>query len=107
MDTKTLITNLHSVFCTESKGGKKYTKVWLSPAESFGFDKVRRYILNVQAEHEIDSCNDEIREIVKLLNEKAKTELQTILRIDVHHLEDDYYCQSDELIVYEDENSCQ
>ena len=106
MDTKTLIANLHNVFCTESKGGKKYTKVWLSRAESFGIDKVHRYILNVQAEHEIESCNDEIRGIVKLLNEKAKPELQTILGIEVHHFEDEYYCQSDEFLIYEDENSC-
>ena len=71
MDTKTLINNLHALFCSECKEGRRYTKVWLSQAEGLGIYKFRRYILNVQPEHEIDSYNDEIRAVVNLLNEKA------------------------------------
>lgn len=97
-----LFTNEKDKFYAEIKSGdKKYTKVWLSRAETFGIDKVRRYVLNVQAEYEIKSYNSEIKAIVKLLSEKAITELQCIFRIAVHDYEDGHYCQSDEFLVYE------
>jgi hypothetical protein len=108
MDTKTLITNLHSLFCNEIKGKKKYTKVWLSEPEAGGLYNTGKYVMNVMAEHEIETCNGEIRYILGILNEKAKAELQDILRVVVYHTEhgDDYYCRSEDLMVFEGQKSC-
>src|SRR5215467_9829264 len=106
MDTKTLIKNLHALFCKENKGDRKYSKVWLSEVETGGLYNTGKYVLNVQAEHEIDNCNDEIRSVISLLNEKAKEELQLIQRVDVHHSGNRYYCQSGDLLIFEQEDAC-
>jgi hypothetical protein len=106
MDQKALIANLHTLFCNERKESKKYSKVWLSQPEPFRAHKTRRYILNVQAEHPIKNCNDEIREIVQLLNDKANQELQTILRVDVYHSADEYFYEGDDLVIFEEPGNC-
>ncbi len=106
MDTKTLIKNLHQLFCNENKADKKYSRVWLSDVDFGGMYHTDRYVLNVMAEHEIDNCNDEIKEVLNILNEKAKEELEFIWRVEVYHSNDQYSCKSEDLIVYEEENAC-
>lgn len=109
MDTKILIANLHTLFCDELKViKKKYTKVWLSEPEAGGLYNSGKYVLNVMAEHEIENCNHEIRYVLKILNEKAKPELENILRVVVYHSEDedDYFCKSEDLVVFERQHPC-
>jgi hypothetical protein len=106
MDTKTLVNNLHAFFCNMSKEGRKYTKVWLSREVALGMYIMRGYTLNLQSEHKIVNRYEEIREIISLLNDKAKPELDTIHKVSIHHVEDGYYCQIEDLLVFEEENNC-
>lgn len=107
MDTKTLINNLKQVFCDSQKQGRKYSEVWLSDVDFGGlYHTDKYYILNVKAEHTIDSCSDEIKDVLDLLNEKAKGELTHIWRVDVYHSNDDFYCMGDDLLVYTEDKSC-
>lgn len=107
MDKRTLINNLHALFYNERKVGGKYTKVWLSQPVVLGSYKFSKYILYVQTEHKIRNDHNEIRAVVDLLNEKANTELQSILSVDVHHCDDGYYCQGNDLLVFEERNNWQ
>lgn len=105
MDKKTLVNNLHAIFYNESKEGGKYTKVWLSQPVVLGFYKFSKYILYVQTENKKHNYFDEISAVVDLLVEKANTELKSIMRVDVHHSDDGYYCQGGDLLVFEEANN--
>lgn len=102
MDTRTLIRNLNTIFRNQRQEGGKYTQVWLSRMVSLGFYKSKKFVLNVHTEHEIDSLRGEVRAVFNLLKEKGTTELQSIMMVDIHHFEDGYRCQGDDLPVYED-----
>jgi len=107
MDQKSLIKNLHQLFCDEHRSEKKYSKVWLSDVDFGGLYQSNKYVLNVLAEHDVDNCNSEIIEVLDLLQDKAKAELEYIQRVIVHHSDDpDAYCSSDDIVVFEEENVC-
>lgn len=106
MDTKILVEKLHKVFCDIGKKGKLYSKVWLDPADFGGLYHSDKYILNVKAYHSIDNCNSEISDIFKILDERAKEELQYIWRVAVYQGDnDEIHCASN-LVVFEEENAC-
>jgi hypothetical protein len=105
MDKKTLVNNLHAVFSSERKEGGMYTKVWLSQPVVLGFYRFSKYILYVQTETKKNNYFDEISAVVDLLDEKANTELRSIMRVDVHHCDDGYYCQGGDLLVFEVANN--
>lgn len=105
MDTRTLITNLNHLFCEIGKEGKIYSKVWLDDADFGGLYHSNQYILNVKASHQIDNCSSEIRDIIHILDNKAKEELKYIWRVAVYNAEDEIHCVMDN-IVYEMENVC-
>jgi hypothetical protein len=107
MDTKILIKNLNKVFCKSNKQDKKYTEVWLSDVDFGGLYRTDKYyVLNVKAEHKIDNCNSEIREILAMLENEAKEELSHIWRVDVYHVGEDVYCIGEDLFVYSENAAC-
>lgn len=107
MDRKALIKKLNSLFCALNKEGRKYTEVWLSDVD-FGelYHSDKYYILNVKAEHVIDSCNAEIREILHILDKNVKEELQYIWRVAVYDASENVHCVGDELTVFNEATSC-
>ncbi|MEO6453442.1 MAG: hypothetical protein ABIN97_05185 [Ginsengibacter sp.] len=108
MDTKSLIANLHSVFCEFNREKKKYSEIWLTEADFGGLYNSGKYVLNLKAEHDyyIDSCGHEIEEILTLLDQKAKEELQFIWSVDIYDSDEEIHCQSMDTLVYEDQKAC-
>jgi|HubBroStandDraft_6_1064221.scaffolds.fasta_scaffold634153_2 hypothetical protein len=106
MDRRILIKNLNHLFCNLNKEGKKYSEVWLSDVDFGQLYQTEKYILNVKAEHNIDSCNDEIREILQILDKKARQELQNIWSVSVYDSNDNIHCVGDDLLVYNEANAC-
>ena len=107
MDRRVLIKNLNDLFCGINKTGKKYSDVWLSDVDFGDMYQSDKYVLNVKAEHEIAACTQEIRDILKILNEKSYEELQSIWSVIVYDSKDEIHCFSDELLVFNIEKSCQ
>jgi hypothetical protein len=106
MDTKILVKKLHKIFCDIGKDGKLYSKVWLDPADFGGLYHTDMFILNVRAHHEIDNCFEEIADIIQILDQRAKEELQFIWRVAVYRGgNEEIHCASN-LLVFEEENTC-
>ena len=106
MDTKTLIINLNKIFCDFNKKNKRYSEVWLSDVDFGGLYYSGQYVLNVKAEHEIESSTEEIRDIIFMLDELAKEELGYIFRVAVYNSNEKIHCQSEEALVYNETNTC-
>lgn len=106
MDTTAFIEKLNSIFCEINRNNKKYSCVWLTEVDFGGLYQNDKYVLNVKAEHQIDSCNAEIFTIIKLLDEKAKEELQNIWRVDVYNANEEIHCWSEELLVFDESDAC-
>jgi hypothetical protein len=107
MDTKALIKTLHDVFCDNNKTGKKYVQVWLEEENFDGLYESGKYVLCLKAEHEIDSCLDETQEVINLLSEKTPKELESIWRVTIFDMEDNIHCETDDLLVLDENNSCE
>lgn len=106
MDTKEIISKLNAIFCATNKSKRRYSEVWLSEVDFGGLYYSDKHVLNVKAEHTIDSCNDEIKTIIKMLNDKASEELQQIWRVVVYNADNQIHCASGELMVYHKANAC-
>ena len=106
MDRKALIKRLNTLFCALNKEGIKYTEVWLSDVDFGELYQSDKYILNVKAEHVIDSCNDEIKAIVYILDKNVKEALQYIWRVAVYDASENIHCIGDELAIYNEATSC-
>lgn len=106
MDKKEIIENLYKVFCNSKKEGKVYSEVWLCDEDFGGLYHSGSYVLNVRVNHQIDDCSDEIKEIVEMLAEKAKSEFSFISRVDVYSEDENIHCSSEDIRVYADEGSC-
>ena len=103
---ETIRKKLNSLFCDINKEGKKYAEVWLSDIDFGELYQSDKYVLNVKAEHIIDSCKDEIDEILELLDEKAKEELQSIWQVRIFDSADEIHCASDEVLIYSEAEKC-
>ncbi len=108
MDRKKIIENLHAIFCDYNKKDKRYSEIWLSEADFGGLYNSGNFILNLkmEKEYEIYSCGKEIDNILLMLDKKAKNELKYIWRVDVYDSEDEIHCQSENYLIYEDQNAC-
>ncbi len=102
-----LAKKLKDFFCAENKADKKYSEIWLSDVDFGGLYQNDKVVVNVKAEHYIESCNEEIKLIVaKLFKHLSADELSLIWRVDVHNSFEEIHCQSDDLLVYATESSC-
>jgi hypothetical protein len=77
----------------------------LEVADFGGLYHSKKYILNVKADHQMENCSTEIKDVLHLLDKEAKEELKYIWRVAVHHANEDVYCESN-WIVYEEEKAC-
>jgi hypothetical protein len=94
---------LKDIFCNE----KKYSEVWLSDIDFGGLYQSDKFVVNVKVEHEIDSCNDEIKNISNILYGKlSKDEFSMIWRIVVYNAFEEIHCESEDILVYSEEESC-
>ncbi|MEO7308770.1 MAG: hypothetical protein ABIX01_00115 [Chitinophagaceae bacterium] len=106
---KALVEKLNSIFCEENKREKKYSEVWLSEVDYNGIYQIDKYDVNVKAEHQIESCNEEIYYIVtELFKLLTKQEMSLLWRVTVYNSNEEIHCQSSEedLLVYNSENAC-
>jgi hypothetical protein len=102
-----LAEKLKDIFCAENKTSKKYSEIWLSDVDFGGLYQTDKVVVNVRAEHEIDSCNEEIKYIVTVLfKQLSKEELSFIWRVDVYNSFEEIHCQSDDFLVYTTLDPC-
>ncbi len=102
-----LVKKLKDVFCAENKTNKRYSEIWLSDVDFGGLYQTDKVVVNVKAEHEIESCNEEIKYIVtELFKKLAKEERALVWRVDVYNSSEEMHCQSDDLLVYNAVESC-
>ena len=98
---------LKDIFCRENKLSHRYSEVWLSNVDFGGLYQTDKFVVNVKAEHEILSCNEEIKYIVTHLFEQLTTEERSLIwRVDVYNSFEEIDCQSDDILVYTETDSC-
>jgi hypothetical protein len=99
-----LVSDLERLFCDLKSDNKRYNSVWLSEVDSEIYD-IEKFILTVKAEHEIESCNEEIifltQEIFKKLPKGSRS---LIWRIVVINADDEIHCESDDLVVIDNDD---
>ncbi len=97
---------LKDIICKNAKE-RHYSEVWLSEADFGGLYQSDKFILNVKAEHDLDSCNEEIIYLNRVLfNSLSKEELGLIWRIAVYNSSDQIHCLSADILVYNEEEAC-
>lgn len=102
-----LAKRLKDIFCAENKTSKKYSEIWFSDVDFGGLYQTDKVVVNVKAEHEIDSCNEEIKFIVTVLfKQLSKEELSLIWRVDVYNSYEEMHCQSDDFLIYTALDTC-
>lgn len=98
---------LNDIFCKENRSKNKYSKVWLSGADFGGLYQSDKFVVNVKAEQEIASYNEEIKYIVtNLFKQLSKEELSAIWRVEVYNSFDEIHWQSDDILVYSNADAC-
>lgn len=108
MDKETLISSLNKFFCETDRDKKRYSEVWLTDVDFGGLYYNGKYVLNVKAEHQINSCSEEIKSIISMMDKDAKDELDAIWSVAVYNANDDIHCFSLEgdIPVYNKKNAC-
>lgn len=102
-----LAKKLKDIFCAENKTNKKCSEIWLSDVDFGGLYQTDKVVVNVKAEHKIDSCNEEIKYIVTVLfKQLSREELTLIWRVDVYNSFEEMHCQSEDLLVYNKMEAC-
>jgi hypothetical protein len=98
---------LNHIFCVENKLNKKYSKVWLSEADFGGVYHSDKHIINVKAEHYINSCNNEIKHISSILFQNLQEDERSMIwRIVVYNSNEEIQCFSEDILVYDISTSC-
>lgn len=98
---------LKDIFCAENKIDRKYSEVWLSDVDFGGLYRSDKFVVNVKAEHQISSCNLEIKHIVtNLFKQLSKEELSLVWRVDVYNSDERIHCQSEDIPVYSTFDIC-
>lgn len=106
MDNKTLIKNLNKAFSSYSKEtGRSYSGVWLTDVNFDGLYENDMFILCVKSDHEIDSCLDEITDILNYLGREAQEESKLIWSIKVYNTNDKIYCDGTMMMISGQEES--
>jgi hypothetical protein len=111
MDNKAFVnkfTNrLKDIFCKTNNKKKKYAEVWLTKEDFDGMYQSGKYVLNVKAEHELPSCSEEISHVNSILfRELTPEERSYIWRIAVYNASDEIHCESEDILVYNEEEKC-
>lgn len=102
-----LKSKLKNLFCEENKTSHKYSEVWLSDVDFGGLYQTDKVVVNVKAEHEILSCNNEIKYIVAhLFGQLPVEERSMIWRVKVYNASEQMHCESDDILVYTEADAC-
>lgn len=98
---------LKDIFCNENKASNKYALVWLSEVDFGGLYYADKFVVNVKAEHEIPSCNEEIKYIAAVLfRQLSKEERLQIWRVNVYNSFEEIRCERDDILVYTMSDVC-
>jgi hypothetical protein len=98
---------LKDIFGIENKANRKYSEVWLSDVDFGGLYQSDKFVVNVKAEHQIASCNEEIKHIVtNLFRQLSQDELSFIWRVDVYNSNEQIHCQSEDILIYTTVDAC-
>ena len=98
---------LNLLFCKENKANKKYEKVWLSDVDFGGLYHNDKYVVHVKAEHQIESCNVEIKYIYEnLFTQLSPDDLYYIWRLVVYNADEQVHCYSEDIPVYSLQEAC-
>ena len=93
--------SLQDLFCAENHTEKKYEEVWLSDVDFDGLYHSDKFVLNVKALHQIDSCFEEIEYLTKQIFAKIDISVRSLIwRIVVYNADEEVHCSTDE---YENE----
>lgn len=105
MATNKLVDEIKEILCDMNKPYRRYSTVWLSLNDDLtGREK---YVLNVKAEHMIESCFDELDSIFDVLYEKMGVRFShNISRIAVYNSNDQIHCYSGDIVVLEEDETC-
>jgi hypothetical protein len=88
-----------------NKPSRKYSTVCLSHNDDLIGRE--RYVLNVKAEHIIESCFEELDSIFDMLYDRLESEsLQKISRIAVYNSNDEIHCESEDIAIIEEDSAC-
>lgn len=102
-----LAKKLKDIFCIENKTNRKYSEVWLSDVDFGGLYQTDKVVVNVKAEHNIDSCNEEIKYIINVLfKQLSQEEMSLIWRVDVYNASEEFHCQTEDVMVYTEIDVC-
>lgn len=103
-----LAKRLKHLFCAENRANKKYSEVWLTNVDFGGLYDFDKYVVNVRAGHEIESCNQEIKYIfTDLFKQLTKDELAQIWRVEVYNSFEQMHCQSEDLPIFSLKEACE
>lgn len=107
VSTNNLAKKLKDIFCAENRVSRKYSEVWLSDVDFGGLYTSDKYVVNVKAEHEIESCNEEIKYIIThLFKQLTSEEISQIWRVDVYNSYEIMHCSSGQLPVFKSNEAC-
>lgn len=106
MDKTKLVKELKDIFCNLNKEDRKYSTVWLSSLDDLtGRD---RYVLNIKAEHNIDSCFEELEFVYKTLIEKIDTKIldSIVGRVAVYNKYEEEHCSIEDIVIFGEQQVC-
>lgn len=106
MDKTKLVNELKDIFCNLNKDNRKYSTVWLSTLDDLtGRD---RYVLNIKAEHDIDSCFEELEYVYKILIDKIdiKTLDSIVGRVAVYNQHEEEHCSIEDIVIFGEQQVC-
>jgi hypothetical protein len=91
----------YPVFCEMNLHHKRYAKVWLTFAGSgkayFNGDL---YELNVKLLPRVESNSRELREVIEVLDQKAKQEFKPIILVDIIRADEKKRCKKKDFMIY-------
>lgn len=106
MDKAVFIKKLRDIFFNLNKDEKKFSKVWLSDMDFGGLYHSGKYILNLKADHQINSYKTEAGFILDLLNEKLDKEQNSyIFSLKIYYEPEYASPDRDDIILYNDEGA--
>lgn len=106
MDKIKLVIELKDIFCNLNKNDRKYSTVWLSSLDDLtGRD---RYVLNIKAEHNIDSCYEELEFVYKTLTGRIDNKIldSIIGRVAVFNKNEEEHCSIEDIVIFGEQEVC-
>ena len=98
---------LEKIFCDANKADKRYAEVWLTEEDFGGLPDSEKFVINVKALNEIESCNKEIKYITtELLAGLTKEEISMFWSVNVYNSNDEMACANCLGIPVFNEESC-